>query len=175
MGDQLGFEPGEVDVAVGVLGNGDHVGDRLTPRYFIGVVLERPDEHDRALIGGDVLRQVVAVVEIGRQPQVHDADQLVDRPGGPRPAEDHAGFLVTANGITNDPAGILAQPRRLQAGARRFGVGVGVAGEDLVADEVLDEAQRPTRGGVVGVGDAMRSVRAVHHLVVADDGFADTP
>ena len=70
-------------------------------------------------------------------------------------------------------AGVLAQPRRLQAGARRLGVGVGVAGEDLVADEVLDEAQRPPRRGVVGIGDPMRAVRPVHHLIVADDGFAD--
>ena len=38
-----------------------------------------------------------------------------------------------------DRAGVLAQPGGLQAGAAALGVGVGVAGEHLVADEVLDE------------------------------------
>ena len=66
-------------------------------------------------------------------------------------------------------AGVLAQPRRLQAGARALGVRVGVAGEHLVADEVLDEGQGAARGGVVGVGDAAWAVGPVHHLVVADD------
>ena len=173
VGDQLGFQSGQVDVPVGVLGNGDHIGNRLAPRDLVGMVLERPDEDDRALIGGDVLREVVAVVEIGREPKVHDADQLVDCAGRPGPAEDHAGFLVATDGIANDPASILTQSGRLQSGARRLGVGVGVTGKDLVADEVLDEAQRPPRGGVVGVGDAMWPVWAVHHLIVADDGFAD--
>ena len=50
-------------------------------------------------------------------------------------------------------AGVLAQPRGLQAGAAGLGVGVGVARQHLVADEVLDERQRPARRGVVGVGD----------------------
>ena len=37
-----------VDVAVGVLADGHHVGDRLAPRQLVGVVLEGSDEDDRA-------------------------------------------------------------------------------------------------------------------------------
>ena len=33
--------------------------------------------------------------------------------------------------------------------------------------------ERPARRGVVGVRDAARAVRPVHHLVVADDGLVD--
>ena len=40
---------GEVDVAVGVLADRDDVGDRLAPGQLVGVVLVRPDEHDRPL------------------------------------------------------------------------------------------------------------------------------
>ena len=54
-------------------------------------------------------------------------------------------------------------------------MGVGVARQHLVADEVLDEGQRPPARGVVGVGDAARPVRAVHDLVVADHRLADAP
>ena len=91
----------------------------------------------------NVLRQLEPVVEVGGEPQVHDADQLVDRTGGTGSAEDDAGLVVASDRVADDLAGILTQPRGLQAGAGRLGVGVGVAGEDLVADEVLDEAQRP--------------------------------
>ena len=70
-------------------------------------------------------------------------------------------------------AGVLAQPGGLQAGAAGLGVGVGVARQHLVADEVLDEGQRAPGRGVVGVGDPARAVGPVHDLVVADDGLAD--
>ena len=56
-------------------------------------------------------------------------------------------------------AGVLAQPRRLQAGAAGLGVRVGVAGQHLVADEVLDEGQGATGCRVVGIGDPARPVR----------------
>ena len=52
-------------------------------------------------------------------------------------------------------------------------MGVGVAGQHLVDDEVLDEGQRPPGGRVVGVGDPPRSVRARHDLVLTDDRLAD--
>ena len=52
--DELGLERGEVDVAVGVLGDDDDVGDRLAPRQLVRVVLERADEDHRSLFGGDV-------------------------------------------------------------------------------------------------------------------------
>ena len=134
-------------MAVGVLGDDDDVGDRLAPRQLVGVVLERADEHHRPLPGGICCGQVVPVVEVGGEPQVHDADQLVDRAGRARAAEDHARLVVAADGVVDDLARVLAEARRLQAGARRLGVRVGVARQDLVADEVLDEARAtgPTR------------------------------
>ena len=62
--------------------------------------------------------------------------------------------------------------RGLQAGAAGLGVGVGVARQHLVADEVLDEGERPAGGGVVGVRDPAVTVRRGHHVVLADDGLA---
>ena len=158
---------------VGVFRNHDDVGDRFTPGEFVGMMLERSDEHDRSLACRNVLRQVEPVVEVGGQAQVHDADQLVDGARGAGSAEDHAGFLVAADRILDDPASVLAQPCRLQTGARRLSMGIGVSGQDLLADEILDEAQRPPRRRVVGVGDAMRTIRSVHHLIVSDDRLAN--
>jgi hypothetical protein len=81
--------------------------------------------------------------------------------------------VVAAHGVADDPPRVLAEPGRLQARARALGVGVGVAGQDLGADEVLDERQRPAGGGVVGVDDPPGPVRPVHHLAVADDRRPD--
>ena len=75
VGDQFGLEPGEVDVAVGVLGDGDDVGDRFSPRDLVRVVLERADEHHRPVRERDVVGEVVPVVEVGGQPEVQDADR----------------------------------------------------------------------------------------------------
>lgn len=170
---QFGFQLGKVDVTVGVFLDGDHIGDRLAPGQLVGVVLERADEHDRAFARRDVLQQVVAVVEVGGQPDVHDADQPIDGSGGARTAEDDARVVVAAHGVVDDAASVFAQASGLQAGARRLGVGVGVAGQHLVADEVFDEAERPAGCGVVRVGDAVRTVGPVHHLIVADHRLAD--
>ena len=46
------LELAEVDVAVGVLADHHHLGDRLAPGQLVGVVLERPGEHHRPLPGG---------------------------------------------------------------------------------------------------------------------------
>ena len=72
-----------------------------------------------------------------------DADHLVDRAGRAGAGEDDHGLLVAADRVADDLPGVLAQPGGLQAGAGGLGVGVGVAGQHLVADEVLDEARRP--------------------------------
>ena len=77
--DELLLEARDIDVPVLVLGDHDDVGERLAPGQLVRVMLERPDEDHRALALGDVRRQAVAAVEIGGQPQVEDADQLVDR------------------------------------------------------------------------------------------------
>ncbi len=165
---ELGFQGVDVDQAVGVLRDDDDVGDRLPPGQLVGVVLERPDEHHRPAITGDVRAQGEAVVEVGRDSEIEYADEPVDRPGRARAAEQHDVLDAAANTLAYESPCVLAEPGGLQAGARGLGVGVGVAGEDLVPDEVLDERQRPAGGGVIGVGHPARAVRAGHDLVVAD-------
>ena len=60
----------------------------------------------------------------------------------------------------DESPGVLAEPRGLQPRARGLGVGVGVQRQHGVADEVLDERQRASTGGVVGVGHPARPERA---------------
>ena len=132
VGHQLGGEFCLVDVTVGVLVDGDHVGDGLAPGQLVGVVLEGPDEHDRTLRRRNRSCQVVAVLEVGGDPQAEDADQLVDGCGRPGAGEDDDSLGVAADCPVDDLAGVLAQPARLEAGAAGLGVGVGVAGEHLV-------------------------------------------
>ena len=113
------------------------------------------------------------VLERGRDAQPEHADQLGDRAGAARPGEDHDGLVVPADRLVDDPAGILTQPGGLQSGAAGLGVRVGVARQHLVADEVLDEGQCPSRGGVVGVRHPPVAVRRAHHVVLADHGIPD--
>ena len=102
----------EVDVAVAVLADGDDVGDRLAPGQLVGVVLEGTDEDDRALAGRDVGAQAVAAVEVGRDAQVEDADELVHGGRGARPAEDDGVLLARgAHGRPDDVASVLAEAR----------------------------------------------------------------
>ncbi len=161
------------DVPVEVLGDDDDVGDRLAPRQLVGVVLVGADEDDRPGLRRDVPAEVMGVLEGAGDAQAEDPDELVDGTRAPRAGEDDDGVLVAADGVADDRPGILAQPGGLQAGAGGLGVRVGVAGQDLVADEVLDERQRPAGGGVVGVGHPARAVRPREHLVVADDALPD--
>src|SRR3954451_19717866 len=67
---------------------------------------------------------------------------VVCRPGGPRPPCGGGWWGRTAV-------------------ARALGVRVGVERHHLVAQEVLDEAERPARRGVVRIRDAPRAVRPV--------------
>ncbi len=135
------FEVDDVDVAVGVLGDADHVRDRFPPRQFVGVVLEGPDEHDRSLRGRDVVRQVVAVLEGARDAEAEHVHEVVDRPGGTRPGEDDRVRVVGVDAGADQLACLLAEPGCLQTGAGRLRVRVGVQGEHDVADVVLDERQ----------------------------------
>jgi hypothetical protein len=164
---QRGLQRDEVDVPVTVLRDADDVGDRLPPRQLVAVVFERADEHDRSVDGGDPSREMVAVVELLGHPQPEDPHDLVDRPRRTRPAEDHQSVAAAADRVADDAAGVLAQPCGLQPGPTRLGVRVREARQHLVADEVLDEPERPVRRGVVGVADPARAVRAGHHSVVA--------
>ena len=107
-------------------------------------------------------------------PQVEDADELVDRRRSSpsrRRSRTVSSSPPTASWMiarASSRSRVVCRP-----GAAGLGVGVRVAGQHLVADEVLDEGQRPAAGGVVGVGDPARAVGPVHHLVVADDRLAD--
>ena len=159
--------------AVDVLADGDDVSDRLAPRDLVGVVLVRPEEHDGALTARDVLGEVPPVLERRRDPQPEHPDELVDGAGAPRPREDDDGVVVAVHGIPDDAARVLAQPGGLQAGAAALGVRVGVAGQHLVADEVLEKCQRTTGCRVVGVRHPSPPVGRLHDVVLADDGLAD--
>jgi hypothetical protein len=86
-------------------------------------------------------------------PQLQDADQLVHRRGRPGPAADHQVIGGAADRIPDDPAGLLAQPGGRQPSPGALGMGVGVPRQHRIADEILDEVQRPAEGGVIGVGD----------------------
>ena len=142
---ELQLELGEVDVAVGVLADHDHVGDRLAPRQLVGVVLERPDEHHRALLRRDVAGRSYESSRSAGIRRFEDPDQLVDRGRRAGAAEDHDRLVVTADRVVDDPPRVLAQAGRLQPGAARLGVRVRVPRQHLVADEVLDEARAPGR------------------------------
>ena len=85
-----------VDPTVGVLVDGDDVGDGLAPGDLVGVVLVGAEEHHRALGRRDVRGQVVLVVEGRRDPQAEHADQLGDRAGAARAGEEHDGVVVAA-------------------------------------------------------------------------------
>jgi hypothetical protein len=160
-------------VAVGVGADDDHVGDCLPPGQLVGMVLIRPDEHHGPLPWRDLAEEPVASGEALGQAQFQDADQLADRRGGTGAAEDHQMISGAADGVVDDLAGVLPKPAGGKARARALGVGVGVPGQHLLADNVLDEVQRPARRRVVGVGDAPRPVRALEYLPVADDSCPD--
>jgi hypothetical protein len=170
---ELPFQVGQVDVAVGVLPDDHHLGDGFPPGQLVGMVLIRADERHRPLACRDMPGELVGVVQAGGDAQLEDSDELVHRGGRPGAAEDDQVIFCAADRVMDDLPGLLTQPGRLQARARALGVGVGVAGQDLGSDEVLDERQRPARGGVVGVDDPPGPVRPVHHLAVADDRRPD--
>ncbi len=137
----LPLQVGQVDVAVGVLADDHHLGDRLAPGELVGVVLVRADEHHRPLACRDLPGELVPVVQAGRDAQLEDADELVHRGGRAGPAEDDQVIVGAADRTMNDLAGVLAQPGRLQAGAGALGVSVGIPRQHLLAGEVLDEVQ----------------------------------
>ena len=137
------------------------------------MVLERADEHDGALLARDVIFEVVAVLEHGRDPEPQDPDQLVDRGGRARAAEDHGVLVVAAERVADDPPRLLAEARGLKARPGALRVRVRVRREHLLAQELLDEREGSPAGRIVGVGHAPEAVRGRHRKVVADDRRAD--
>ena len=107
--DQLALEMVEAHVTVGVLVDDHDVGDRLAPGELVRVVLVGPDEHHGALVGGDGVSEVVAVVERRRELEAEHPDQLGDGVGGAAAAEHHGVFVVGgADAAADDPPGLLA-------------------------------------------------------------------
>ena len=141
MCDKCCLERLQVDMTVGVFRDHDDVSNRLPPRQFVRVVLERTDEHHRPLTGGNGIDQMVSVVETRRDVDTEHADHEVDRTGGAVAGKDHRMFVGGSDAASNDAAGVLTEPCGLQSGARRLRVGVGIEREDLIPDEVLDELQ----------------------------------
>ena len=78
----------EVDLAVAILVDRDHVRDRLAPWQLVAVVLVGADEHDRALVRRDVLPEPPVVREVRGEAQLEHVDQAVDRGGRARAHED---------------------------------------------------------------------------------------
>jgi hypothetical protein len=170
---QLAFQVRQVDVTVGVRTDDYHVGDRLAPRQLVRVMLVRADEYHRQVSRRDARGELVPVIEPARDTQLEDTDQLAHRRCRARAAKDDQVIGSASDRVPDDPPRVLSQPGGLQPGARALGVGVGVPGQDRVADEILDEVQRPARRGVVRVGDPPRAERAVNQLTLADDPAPD--
>jgi hypothetical protein len=161
-------------VPVGVGADDHHIGDRLPPGQFVGVVLVRPDEHHRPLSGRDLVHQPVAPRGPIGDPQFENADELADCRRGAGPAEDHQVLFAAADRVVDNLPGVFPQSAGGQAGAGALGVGIGVTRQHMVADHVLDEIQRAARGRVVGISNAPWPIRAVEHLALADDAGPDT-
>ncbi len=85
----------EIDIASRVEPHLDALGERLSPRQFVGVVLVRTDKHDRLPVAEQhVHRLADDVLDIlSRRGRECDADnllQLVDGAGGAGSASDYA-------------------------------------------------------------------------------------
>ena len=147
----------EVDAPARVLADGHDLGGGFAPRHLVGVVLVGSDEHDGA----------VARIEF------EHAHQAVDRGGRPGAAEDDDVIVASVHRAVDDLPGLLAPPRRAPARRRRLGVRVAVHRQDLVADELLDEPERPPRRRRVGVHHAPRTEGPGEDHVVTDHRVAD--
>ena len=170
---QLAFEVGQVDMPVGVFADNDDVGNRLTPGQLVGMMLIGPDEHDGTLRFRDPRGEAETFIQPGRDAQFQNADQLVHRCRRPGPAEDDQVIVCAADRLPDDPAGVLTQPRRLQSRRRALGMGIRIARQNRIVDEVLDEVQCPSRRGVVRIRDAAGAERPVDQLALPDDAPPD--
>ena len=94
-------------------------------------------------------------------------------PVEPDPAKITACSSLPPTARSDDRPGILAKPRCLQTRSRRLGMGVGVKRQNGVADEFLDEVERSSRGGVVGVGDPAQPEGSQHGRIAPDDRSPD--
>lgn len=74
-----------------------------------------------------------------------------------------------ADGGVDDLARVFTEVSGGPSGSGGFGVGVGVERQYPFPYRVLDEVQRSSGGGVVGVGDPAGPVGPVLQLTLADD------
>ena len=98
---------------------------------------------------------------------------LLIAPVAPEPQKMTQSSSPPPTARMDDLARVVAELRRLAAGAARLGVRVRVERHHLFADELLDERDRAARRGVVGVGDAARTVGTFERVVVTDDRGAN--
>jgi len=74
----------------------------------------RSDEDNRSFFGRNGVAQPVSILQLGRNAQPEDADQLVDGPGAARAGEDDDRLGVAADCFQNQRAGVLAEPGGLR-------------------------------------------------------------
>ena len=171
--DELLLQVGEIDPAVGVFVDHHHIGDRLPPRQLVGVMLVGADKHHRPLVLRDLLEKAVTGVEVCRDADVQNIDQLVDRGGGSGAGENHHVLVRTSDRLLDDLPGVFPEAGGLETRSRGLGVGVGVEGKHLGDDELLDKAQGMARRRVVRIGDPPQAIRSVDRTIFTDQGVAD--
>ena len=137
----------------------DRVADRLAPGDVVGVVLHHRPEDDGTGVLGDLLRQVVALLELVGDAQAQDVDEPVDRAGRPRADRDEDVFLRRADVARDLREGRLVVVRHQAAGVVALGVGVRHEGEDLLGELLLDVGVETPRGDEVEVAKRLQPGR----------------
>ncbi len=152
---------GEVDAGLSVGADLDHLGHALAPGQDIGMVFVGADQHNRPWPG------------LGRALKAEKSDQLVDRAGHARAGEDHLVGVARVETLADIGPRRFARPRRLPATETVLGMAIGIGGQDLVADVILDLGQRPTRGGVVRIDQRAGAERPVERHAFSDQPGPD--
>jgi hypothetical protein len=121
------------------------VGDQLAPGQPVPVVLEGPGEHDGRCPAEDSPRWKLSsrLEGILSQRMPTSLPIAIVLPSRRRVTTV---VLVPADRIACDCARVVTLPGGLQAAAVGPSVDVGLPGEHLIANEVVDEGQRPARG-----------------------------
>ena len=97
----------------------------------------------------------------------------MDGAGAAGAGEDDGVVLGGVDGVAHRVPRLVPEHGRLHGGHRRRRVRVGVEGQHLGADEVLDEGERAARRHVVAVNDGADAVRAGEGGVGADQAGPD--
>ena len=156
---ELGLEVREVDPPVVVLADRDDVGAGLAPGQLVRVVLVGPDEDDgplraRASRSSTRMSLSIAAVRPSRRTRRRRPSPPLTARWMMRRASSRS--AVVCRPVADASVCVLAY-----------------SGRTRVADVVLDERQRATRGRGVGVDEPARAERPVDDRVVADHRAAD--